>query len=368
MIALLDGQFGWHDACALGAGIWAIPMNAMQFPLSAAGFGRDIWTIPPENVTRIQKLVWFTQIFYWPTTTLSRFAFLLLYLRIFPRESFRRWVFAAMGLNFFYWSFFQFSNLFQCHPMWMVWEGWDGEHEGSCWNINKLMLSAAGYTIVLDLIVMVLPLGELLQLQLSKKRKLGVMAIFVVGTFTWIISIIKIWAISSFAESMNTTWNDVPGDYWSVMEANVSVICVCMPALRRSAIRQWRRRGSQSNVGPEGADNTKEVECRQFSYEKKEIVQRPEFVLDDEDNALVADLCMLGRRWPGTGERNFSDADSISVAENPLGEQIVPGNERIEFHADGAKQALVRRGVNSKGVVDVSLRKPPALPSFEDDD
>ncbi|KAH7085105.1 hypothetical protein BKA63DRAFT_499004 [Paraphoma chrysanthemicola] len=228
MIGLLDGQFGWHDACALGAGIWAIPMNAMQFPLSAAGFGKDIWTIPLENVTRIQKLVWSTQIFYWPTTTLSRFAFLLLYLRIFPRERFRRWVYAAMGLNFFYWSFFQFSNLFQCRPMWMVWKGWDGEHEGSCWNINKLMLSAAGYTIVLDLIVIVLPVGELLQLQLSGKRKLGIIGNFVVGTFMWIISVIKIWAISTFAESTNTTWNDVPGDYWSVMEANMSVICVCI--------------------------------------------------------------------------------------------------------------------------------------------
>jgi hypothetical protein len=193
---MLDGNFGWDDACALGAGIWAIAMNAVQLPIGPAGFGRDAWTVPFENLVLIQKasckverrimtnvcqMVWLTQIFYWPTTALTKMAFLLLYLRIFPQEDLRKYVFATMALTFCYWAFFQFSNIFYCHPMSMVWEGWDGEHEGSCWDINLLMLSAAGVTVLLDSIIIVLPIRELLRLSLSCKKKLGILAIFVVG-------------------------------------------------------------------------------------------------------------------------------------------------------------------------------------------
>jgi len=54
--ALLYHQFGWHDACALGAGVWAIPMNTVQLLVGPAGFGRDIWTVPFDNLVLIQKV------------------------------------------------------------------------------------------------------------------------------------------------------------------------------------------------------------------------------------------------------------------------------------------------------------------------
>jgi hypothetical protein len=69
--------------------------------------------------------------------------------------------------NLFYWSFFQFSNIFRCRPMSMVWKGWDGEHEGHCYHINKLILSVAGYTVALDSIIIILPIREMLRLQLN---------------------------------------------------------------------------------------------------------------------------------------------------------------------------------------------------------
>jgi hypothetical protein len=54
--ARLFGHFGWHDAYALGAGICAIPMNTVQLLVGRAGFGRDIWTVPFDNLILIQKV------------------------------------------------------------------------------------------------------------------------------------------------------------------------------------------------------------------------------------------------------------------------------------------------------------------------
>jgi hypothetical protein len=63
----------------------------------------------------------------------------------------------------------------------MVWEGWHGEHDGECWDINSLILSAAGVTVFLDGIIIALPIRQLLRLSLGWKKRLEVVAMFVVG-------------------------------------------------------------------------------------------------------------------------------------------------------------------------------------------
>jgi hypothetical protein len=54
--ALMYHHFGWHDACALVAGIWAVPMNTVQLLVGPAGFGRDVWTVPFDQLVLIQKV------------------------------------------------------------------------------------------------------------------------------------------------------------------------------------------------------------------------------------------------------------------------------------------------------------------------
>lgn len=54
--AWMYGHFGWHDACALGAGIWAVPMNTVQLLVGPAGFGRDVWTVPFDQLVWIQEV------------------------------------------------------------------------------------------------------------------------------------------------------------------------------------------------------------------------------------------------------------------------------------------------------------------------
>jgi hypothetical protein len=106
--------------------------------------------------------------------------FLFLFLAIFPQEGLRKCVYAAMALNVCSWAFFQFSKLFYCRPISKVWDWANGE-EGSCWDINRLMLSGAGMTVILDTIVIVLPIQELLRLQFSRCKKVSALVIFVVG-------------------------------------------------------------------------------------------------------------------------------------------------------------------------------------------
>lgn len=126
-------------------------------------------------------MIYLMQNFYWPVSALTKMAFLFFYLRIFPGEGMRRCIFAAMCLTMGYWVAFQFGNLFYCRPVSHVWEGWHGEHAGKCININHFMVSASAINILIDVIIIVLPTPQLLRLQMSWRKKIGLMAMFTVG-------------------------------------------------------------------------------------------------------------------------------------------------------------------------------------------
>jgi hypothetical protein len=73
------------------------------------------------------------------------------------------------------------STGFNCTPITFMWQGWDGEHAGSCFDVSKQAFALAIVNITLDAIIFVLPIPQLLGLQMTMKRKLGVISMFVVG-------------------------------------------------------------------------------------------------------------------------------------------------------------------------------------------
>jgi hypothetical protein len=76
---------------------------------------------------------------------------------------------------------FMFALAFQCSPVSYNWNGWDGEHEGSCVKKNTLVVTAAALNIVLDFWVIALPMPKVLRLQASITTKLQVIFMFSVG-------------------------------------------------------------------------------------------------------------------------------------------------------------------------------------------
>lgn len=121
------------------------------------------------------------QNFYWPISALTKLAFLFFYLRIFPSYTLRKYIQATMALTLCYWTGYQLGNLFYCRPITMIWNGWDGEHKGHCIDINKFMVSACFINIAIDIIIILLPIRELLKLRLSWRKKIGLLAMFLVG-------------------------------------------------------------------------------------------------------------------------------------------------------------------------------------------
>ncbi|KAJ5343674.1 uncharacterized protein N7506_003498 [Penicillium brevicompactum] len=209
-----------------------IPLSALSVVLADTGLGKDMWTLPFDNITHILYIYFWDELLYLSILPLTKISICCFYLRIFPDRTFRIATYIAIGLNVGYLIAFVLISIFQCRPLPGAWLRWDGEESFQCNHINAQGWAAAVINMVLDLIVMVLPLRQLYHLNLSIKKKSYVICMFSLGVFVTLVSILRLNSLIHFASTTNLTWDYVSIGYWSTIECDVGVICACLPAIR----------------------------------------------------------------------------------------------------------------------------------------
>ncbi|KAJ5779132.1 hypothetical protein N7457_006852 [Penicillium paradoxum] len=231
-LGVCGGVFGMDDWTMLLTILFLIPLSALSVVLANAGLGKDMWTIPFENVTHILYVYFWDELIYLSILPLTKISICCFYLRIFPDKKFRTATYIAIALNIGYMIAFILISVFQCRPLPGAWHRWDAEEEYKCNAINAQGWAAAVFNMVLDIIVMALPLRQLYRLNLSVKRKSYVMCMFGLGIFVTLVSILRLNSLIHFASTTNLTWDYVSIGYWSTIECDVGVICACLPAIR----------------------------------------------------------------------------------------------------------------------------------------
>ncbi|KAF0325060.1 CFEM domain-containing protein [Colletotrichum asianum] len=198
-----------------------------------AGLGRDIWTLHDYDITYFLKLLYVLEFFYYIGLASIKASILFLFLKIFPDNRFRKILWLMQGLNLLVGLSFIILCFCECQPINFFWNGWDGEHEGTCLDLNRVGLSHVALNITLDIVMLILPITQLYKLQMDRKKKLGVMAMFLVGIFLTIVSILRIKTLTAFATSLNTTADSVAVILWAYVELGVGVVVACLPNVRQ---------------------------------------------------------------------------------------------------------------------------------------
>ncbi|KAF2634256.1 hypothetical protein P280DRAFT_485620 [Massarina eburnea CBS 473.64] len=258
-LPFLGGIWGWDDWAILVAMIPLMPLTFLSIRLADYGLGRDIWTVPFDKITTILHIYYFDEMFYLSSLALTKCSILLFYLRIFPNQNFRRIVYATLAVCALYIPGFVIATIVQCMPIRYAWEHWDGEHNGKCFNVNMEGWMSAAINIVLDIIVICMPLRELSKLAMSRRRKAGIMLMFLGGGFVTVVSILRLKWMIQFANSTNVTWDYTPIGYWSTIEVHIGIIFACLPAIRALQYRMFpAQRGTTGylyNPGPSYANS-----------------------------------------------------------------------------------------------------------------
>ncbi|KAK7515845.1 hypothetical protein IWZ03DRAFT_407323 [Phyllosticta citriasiana] len=209
-----------------------IPLSILSFCINHFGLGRDVWTVSFAHITDVLHITYWVEILYTLCLYFIKTSILLFYLRIFPDERFRRWLYLSLVLCFLHGAGFGLAVVFQCRPISYSWTGWTREGEGKCINVNVMFMVSAYVHIFLDLLVLVLPLPQLAKLTLSRWRRARVMFMFLVGSFATVASCIRIKHMKVLGRSHNPTWDYVPVGYWSTIEVDTATACACLPAVR----------------------------------------------------------------------------------------------------------------------------------------
>jgi hypothetical protein len=114
------------------------------------------------------------------TLASTKISVLLLYLRIFPHESFRRATFATIGMIALSTAIIFFMTVLSCHPVAFFWNR--DIRGGTCINVNKLAYANSAMSIIQDLLIVALPLPVIVKLNMGRKKKIGVCFMFAVGS------------------------------------------------------------------------------------------------------------------------------------------------------------------------------------------
>ncbi|KAI3555603.1 integral membrane protein [Colletotrichum abscissum] len=199
------------------------------FSVVKAGLGKDIWTLHDYEITYFLKLLFVLEFFYIIGLGVVKASILFFFLKIFPNRGFRRILWLMQILNMLVVLSYVVLCFAQCQPFSHFWNGWDGAHEGHCVDLNRIGLSHVSLNITLDIIMLILPITQIYKLQLNRKKKVGVMAMFLVGIFLTIVSILRIKTLIAFATSLNTTADSVAVVLWAYVELGVGIVVACMP-------------------------------------------------------------------------------------------------------------------------------------------
>ncbi|KAL2396867.1 hypothetical protein ABEF93_004033 [Exophiala dermatitidis] len=251
--------------------LFGIVMGILEFFMSSDGFGKDIWTLPFDKITRVIKFTWLTEIFYVGVMGFTKVAILMLYLKVFPTQPFRKYAIGTLILTFAYIPAFSLSIAFHCTPISYTWTGWTGEEKGHCFNVNAWGWSHAIVNIIWDLWVIFLPVPSLIHLHLGRRKKIHIVLMFSVGLFITIVSVVRLSTLVQFANTTNATYDNVPTAYWSCLEAYVSIICCCMPAIR-SLLRRVFPSCFGSSADPESQDQTYRISSPLHSNDLKKSI------------------------------------------------------------------------------------------------
>lgn len=178
----LKMELGPDDWLTLATTIVGAPQTAInQYGLVANGLGRDVWTLPFDKVTRFGLYFYIMEVFYFVLISMNKITMLSLYLRIFPTRAVRNVLWGSVAVTALYGISFVFAAIFQCIPIKHFWEKWDGEHEGTCLDINAIGWSNAAIGVALDIWIIAIPLAQLPKMSLTSTKKVWLAFAFLVG-------------------------------------------------------------------------------------------------------------------------------------------------------------------------------------------
>ncbi|KAJ5347277.1 hypothetical protein MYU51_004309 [Penicillium brevicompactum] len=184
----------------------------------------------PAAIYKTQMICFWASVPIYQTSLIStKMSILLQYKRVFstPRMRLACWI--LIGFLGLYGTWTIVSAWANCVPLAKF---WDPTVPGFCLDKKALWFSNSGIHILTDVIILIYPMPVLKSLQLPKKQKIALMAVFALGAIVLVTTILRLQSLLVISNSSDATYDNVGAAAWSAVECNVAIICACLPGTR----------------------------------------------------------------------------------------------------------------------------------------
>ncbi|KAL1856703.1 hypothetical protein Plec18170_003674 [Paecilomyces lecythidis] len=247
----LGGTWGADDLTIGIAYILAVSIFGTNISMIRYGFGQNMWDISPlDHITIMLKFFYAFTLQYKTQISLAKISVCLFLLRIFQSNVFRYTTYTVIALNAAIAVTWVITDSLHCIPVHLAWDQWETLEAGQCVNFIDVTFANAFVNIGVDTVMVLMPVYEVMHLNLSSRKKLSVSVMFAMGLLLTIVAIIRVVVFWFNRWNTNPSVQLQPIVYWSVVETHIAVICACLPTLRAMLVHLFPK------LFPNAGDNS----------------------------------------------------------------------------------------------------------------
>ncbi|KAL4769508.1 hypothetical protein BDW60DRAFT_224763 [Aspergillus nidulans var. acristatus] len=185
--------------------------------------------IPSDILEKQMICFWASVPIYQASLITTKASILLQYKRVFATRGMHiaSWILIGFVAAWGTWTFV--SAWLNCVP---VAKFWDPTIDGYCLDKKALWFSNSAIHIFTDIVLLIFPMPVLKNLQLPRRQRLALMAVFALGAFVLVTSILRLKSLLVISDSDDPTYDNVGAATWSAIECNVAIMCACLPTTR----------------------------------------------------------------------------------------------------------------------------------------
>ncbi|KAJ9134839.1 hypothetical protein NKR19_g8495 [Coniochaeta hoffmannii] len=244
------GQKLWWDDYLMGVGtLISLEPSICELLLVGNGLGHHVCNVSAAKAARFARVTFALQRANQPTLACIKTSIVLFYMRIFTTRKFRIAAYCVIAYTLV-WAVSTWSvNLTVCKPIAFYYDktipGGHCRNQAISGSIN------GGLSLLGDVFVLCLPVPVVLNLKVNRKKKAGIMGIFLLGVFVCVASTIRIIELTKFVVT-DPTYTQVHASTWTTLEQGVAVISGNLPLLAPLFERCFRGRGSYGSGSGSG--------------------------------------------------------------------------------------------------------------------
>ncbi|KAI1127337.1 hypothetical protein F5Y10DRAFT_243138 [Nemania abortiva] len=192
------------------------------------------WDVDYRDFFYVLKSFYITPTLYGLSIMFIKFAIVLEWNRIFNPQHVKNAFYWAscviLAVNALFYVSAAFILNFACRPWARFYNPFI---KGSCFDPTQLYLAAGVINFVVDVAIFILPQKVIWDLQISKKRRLGVTAIFAVGIFAIIAAGFRLAWTVEFETSSDVLYRQSSLGLWVAAEMTSAILVFCVPSVPR---------------------------------------------------------------------------------------------------------------------------------------